>query len=329
VTKKSRYIFLILGKLFLSALLIYWMLSAIDLRSAIDSGRGADLYILMLGLGLMFCQLGLAAYRWSFIARRSGVDLKAREAFVIFWESVFFGQFLPSSMGGDFWRVYKTSWHGPGTTAAFHAVFADRVSGAFSLFGLVFLANAISSILWRSSNPQIALMAMGFAASIAVGLALLILSRSILARFSSRRIFAAGYRLATMISDTLTDRLAVVVAVVTGALGHILAVAAVWCIASALSVPVTLLDCFLVVPVALLLAMVPVTIGGWGIREGALAAGFTHLGVPLEAAVAISLLFGMYLALMGLTGGALWLVRSAGIGGASDRGRRRPERVVL
>jgi hypothetical protein len=56
--------------------------------------------------------------------------------------------------------------------------------------------------------------------------------------------------------------------------------------------------------------MIPITIAGWGLREGVLAAGFVRAGASLEIAAAVSVLFGLSLALIGFTGGIrLWLMR--------------------
>jgi hypothetical protein len=50
----------------------------------------------------------------------------------------------------------------------------------------------------------------------------------------------------------------------------------------------------------LLISAIPISFGGWGVREGALAAGFALVQAGSEAGVATSLLFGLTSLLTGI-----------------------------
>jgi uncharacterized protein (TIRG00374 family) len=307
----KRFKLAIAGKVVVSCLIVGWIVRSVDFQSLITVIGSADLWFLAVGFALMLCQVVVAGYRWSFIAKRSGLPLGFTDAFMIFWESVFFGQFLPSSMGGDVWRVYKAARLGNGVAIATHTVVVDRVSGAFALLLVTLLGCLMTALFVHMVDYRIVLLSAGTAAAIVCGLVVLVAMRPLLARLAERRLFAIVYTMASHISDTLRDRMVVSVAILTGVLGHLLTIVAAWSIAMALAVPITLSDCFLAVPVALLLALIPITIGGWGVREGAMTAGFIHLGAGYAQAVAVSLLFGGYLALLGATGGVVWVARSA------------------
>jgi hypothetical protein len=62
------------------------------------------------------------------------------------------------------------------------------------------------------------------------------------------------------------------------------------------------------VPSVLLLATVPVSVAGWGVREGAMVATFGLLGVPAGGAAAASVLFGMGMVITALPGGLFWFL---------------------
>jgi hypothetical protein len=64
--------------------------------------------------------------------------------------------------------------------------------------------------------------------------------------------------------------------------------------------------CFLVVPTIILIASLPISIGGWGVREAALAVGFSALGQPASVAVATSLIIGLANLVSALPGAAAW-----------------------
>jgi hypothetical protein len=57
-----------------------------------------------------------------------------------------------------------------------------------------------------------------------------------------------------------------------------------------------------------LLSAIPISISGWGVRESAMVAGLTMVGVSPAAALATSVLLGLVSAIVGLVGGIVWLV---------------------
>ena len=64
-------------------------------------------------------------------------------------------------------------------------------------------------------------------------------------------------------------------------------------LAQALATPIAAWQCLLIVPPALLIASFPLSLGGWGVREGALAAGFALVGASSAGGVAASILYGL------------------------------------
>jgi glycosyltransferase 2 family protein len=60
-------------------------------------------------------------------------------------------------------------------------------------------------------------------------------------------------------------------------------------------------------PAVLLLSMLPISLGGWGVRESAMVVAFALVGVPADAALATSILYGLCLLAASLPGGLVWL----------------------
>ena len=54
------------------------------------------------------------------------------------------------------------------------------------------------------------------------------------------------------------------------------------------------------------MTVVPVSIAGWGVREGAMVVAFGFINVPAGAAFAVSVLFGLTLAAASLPGSLFW-----------------------
>ena len=67
--------------------------------------------------------------------------------------------------------------------------------------------------------------------------------------------------------------------------------------------PLTIVDCLLLIPPIMLLTAVPVSISGWGVREGVMVGALSMMGIATEQALALSVLMGFVLLANGLVGG--------------------------
>jgi uncharacterized membrane protein YbhN (UPF0104 family) len=89
---------------------------------------------------------------------------------------------------------------------------------------------------------------------------------------------------------------------------HLLNVLVFWMLGQSLGLTMTLHEWFVVVPTVLLISMLPISIGGWGVREGAMVAVLHGFGIPTEEALLPSVLFGLCAVIATLPGGILWVI---------------------
>ena len=92
--------------------------------------------------------------------------------------------------------------------------------------------------------------------------------------------------------------------------GHVNLTAIMWVLALGVAANLNFADALMLFPLVVLLQTLPISIAGWGVREGAMVEIFALVALPADAALAISLLFGIALALSSLPGGVIW-VKSA------------------
>ena len=90
---------------------------------------------------------------------------------------------------------------------------------------------------------------------------------------------------------------------------HILNVLVFYMLGRSLGLAVTLQQWFFVVPASLLVAMLPISAGGWGMREACFIVALGSIGIPPEQAIVPSVLFGLCVLLVALPGGIVWLVQ--------------------
>jgi glycosyltransferase 2 family protein len=81
------------------------------------------------------------------------------------------------------------------------------------------------------------------------------------------------------------------------------------CTARSLAIPLGLVPAAMTVPVALAAQMLPISIGGFGVREAVFSWFFVRLGLDISAALALSLSSAALILLFSLSGGVLFLLR--------------------
>jgi hypothetical protein len=74
-----------------------------------------------------------------------------------------------------------------------------------------------------------------------------------------------------------------------------------------MGIPMSAVESLLLVPPVILLSSLPVTLAGWGLREGGMIFALGLIGVPSDAAFALSVMYGLLSLVVGLVGGLVWL----------------------
>jgi uncharacterized membrane protein YbhN (UPF0104 family) len=245
----------------------------------------------------------VAGVRWAALARPLGFFFPNRFFVRRFFEGMFFSLFLPSSIGGD---VFKAARMGTSTRLRLLAgcsVLADRLTGLSALGVLVGTAVIARNNALATPATCAVFGALLLAVLAGFWLALALLDRVHVALpEGSARDFVAR-----LLPYRQRPRI-VLLAVGWSFVVQLAGVAAVVLAARALGVVQPALVWLSVVPQVALAMVVPINIGGFGVREKALQYLLLEHGVPKEAGVAIGLLWGMCTLLAGLVGGVLFVL---------------------
>jgi len=248
----------------------------------------------------------LAATRWRLIARYCGFGMTIAQAYRLSLIGAFFNQTLPSSLGGDGARIWLLVKGGTAPSAATYSVLLDRVMG---LLGLIILAVAClpwSLAIISSSTGRVSLIvcALGGSAAIGVFLSFGKLDAAWARRWWVTRHAGEVSRLAWRLLSAPASAAAIVL--LSLAL-HASTIVAVWLIAQGVGASLGVFQALVVVPPMLLIATIPISIGGWGVRETAMAVMFSFLGLAETDGVIVSVLFGAAMFFIGAVGGLVWV----------------------
>ena len=277
----------------------------VDLTRTMQLLRGAAPTLLGVAFAALAAQAMLAVVRWRWVLILQGRRFGYFRLVRFYWLGLFFNQVLPSSVGGDAMRAYCLVRDGCGIGSSSVAVLLDRILGLVGLILLVFVCQPMSFEFIRDDATRLGVLLVALGAAFAV-CGVLILDR-LTGRFRHWRI-ARGM---TMLSSE-ARRILFSVPSGTGLLAlsvvvHLISIVAVGILALAVGVGVHWLAFAIVVPLASLLMTVPISIAGWGVREGVMVVGLGYAGIQPEQAVALSVLFGLLLLDVALPGGLAWL----------------------
>ena len=299
---------LIVLKAALSALLLYFALDFVKVERVANRLSGISAAWCVVAVAVLLVQSILAALRWRIILQECGGDLPVARVVRFTLIANFFSQVLPSSVGGDAARIWLAGRDKNWRVAAY-SVFLDRVVGVEALAILVTLCLPWSLVLVRDPIGRVALLASGLgvlaAGSIFIGLASARLH--ILQRWIVTRHLAAVAKLGRSIllrAQAMAPLSALSIAV------HLLSALVAWCAARATGADLTFLDALILVLPVILIATVPVSIAGWGVRESAMVAAFSYAGLSAADGLLVSLLYGAGALLIGILGGLIWVASS-------------------
>jgi uncharacterized membrane protein YbhN (UPF0104 family) len=316
--------FILLAKLAVSAGLIAFVFQAFNLHGVANQIALADAAGVAIALAVALFAAPLQSLRWMVVAVENGDPLSFRRALTIVWIGHFFNQALPSSVGGDAMRMWYAYRGGMTTGAAVATVIVDR---AISLLGLLVIAACGLPWLLRlmpGPTPRSAIL-VAIAGGIAAFLAV--------AALAGHPRLLPDWRAARMLlaPAALLRRVLLSPRRLLPALGSSVAASAILCavifqLARALGADLGIIDCLLLMPPVMLVSAVPVSVAGWGVREGAMVVALGFVGVPPAQAFAISVLFGLAVAAVSLPGAILWLTSSDAAGSLGQAARLYKDR---
>ncbi len=296
-------------KVLVSGGLIWLLLGSIDLQTAGDRILAANPLALLGAISVFVIQSVVIVWRWQAVMRAMNSGLPFLKTLAITYMGLFFNQALPSSVGGDAVRIYKAYKSGMDLNSAINGVMLDRVATMLGLVLLVivavpFFSNRLGPEETQWILPAVLLLAVGGVA----GLVALMYLDNLPTRFSHYRVV---HGLALLAADTrrvfLSPKYALSVLLIS-LIGHANVTFGIYLIAVALDIGISWVDCMVLMPPVLLMTTLPISIAGWGVREGAMVAMLALIGVPSEAALVLSILIGLAAVLTSLPGGLVWIL---------------------
>lgn len=305
--RPGRGALIVSGKVLVSSILLGFLLWRVPLSTVLAEERSELPFLLLIATLAVLLGVVLVALRWRILLGISGSQISFRKVLELTLIGHFFNQFLPTTIGGDAFRIWGAIRVGVPFGQATATIILDRLVGLIALLPLLLAGLLLLSDLVDLSRTSV-LLVVAVIAGVAVGcLAVLLLDR-VFRRTGESRIAVFASQISTTARQLfkmprVAGQAFVLSFVIQGILIYLHSFTA-----QGLGADLTFLAAIAIVPMVSLIASLPISIAGWGVRESGLAAGFALIGLPADVAVITSILLGLGNLASCLPGGVIWLL---------------------
>ena len=297
-------------KLLISVSIIGFILTRIEWQTFLQTLCSGDVLLLVSAFILLWVERGWAVVKWHFLLRTQGAAIAWWTLFAIYNIGAFWGLFLPSSLSTDVVRGYYLSQNTRNMELSAASVVVDRMMGLFSLLFLCLVSIAVYSSKLQASVIEHVVLSSLFFIFLAV-LAHLDWVSDVLERkipfFTSH---ALGKKLISMHRAFLQFKKfprILVISFLFSLVLQLIRVITMYVTARAFGIDADIVTFFIVVPITVIVIMIPISVGGLGVREGAFVSLFGLVGIGVNDSFVISGTNSVMVTLIGLMGGIFYI----------------------
>lgn len=295
-------------KLLASCVLLAVILFSADWKQVWQVLQQVNWVFLLLIAGLFVLIVLVSAWKWWWLLCIHSIPFAFADLSRWYFIAFFFNNFLPSSIGGDGFRIYRTLSNNRGRSTAVVAVVVERLSGLVILLALGFIAAAVSY--------QLTSHAFSSAYFVFGSVALLFLSAflalawktNVMRKVASWRTWPDQVKgVISHITDYQNNRIGTVAVVLISLLFHAINIAALWMLSKAVGAEISIIDLTIVVTSVNIISILPISINGIGLVDGAFVYMLSLYGVDTAQGVSFSILLRFLVLPISVAGMCLYL----------------------
>lgn len=256
---------------------------------------------------LLVAGLVTSAYKWQQLLLVHDLPYPLRQLVRWYLVASFLNHFLPSSIGGDGYRIYRT-WHNQrGKSAAVIAILVERITG---MAALAILGCTAGLLLYAETRNALA-GGMAGAGAVALAAAMGGVFLAVRLRLLDRLAVSGSWvrwlaGAVTFIRDFQRYPRKIGLVGVVSLAFHANKILAVWLLLVALGETVNPLQLAVALFAVEVAGLIPLSIGGLGLVEGSFMLTMTHFGVGYEVSLAAMLLMRVLVMPLSLLGAVLY-----------------------
>ncbi len=277
-------------KYIVSITLLAFLLTQLDFSALLHETGDLNIFLLLLSLILIICQIFFLNLRWHRYINVGNHNIDFKTSVLINIAGYFANILFITSVGGIIAKSGLAIRHGLSVTQALFATFLDRFMTLaaliiFSAISLPFLQNVIN-------NELLTMFSLSIIGVIAIiTLTLLAFRSGVLREFilSSRK----RSRITLMLRSYIEDYELMLKTSLYSLIAQGFFILSVYTLSLGVNADVPIIEFLALMPVLALISSLPISFGGWGVREGAFIYGLGLIGFSMESAFMLSVQVGL------------------------------------
>jgi len=306
-SKRISFVIRLAGTIVSTALFV-WLISRQKWDVVLDKAAGIAIWAILLSIVLYLLSYSFNTLRWCILLWTQGVKISLWQAYRLTWAGNFASNFLPSTIGGDGFRMLAVHPYTGHKTISIGSVALDRIinmaamacliPAPLMIFGSSLLSlRGVLFALWQSPRQSQGIASLPEKRLLAMTLIPLRLQKLFEKYFPK---VVSAFRL------WASKPWAFIYAFLAAWPSNLLPMAATYLLARQLGMNVTYWQVISVQTVTYFLSVLPISVNGYGLREVAYATLYTVLGSTLEQASTLALVT-RFLTVLSTLPGAIWL----------------------
>lgn len=309
-----KKIFSILIRISISIILLILLfkINKINIHELLEDIKGADKLLLSAACFVAFFMYLLCFIRWQILLKAAGINIPLKRLIISYSGGVFFSIFLPSTIGGDVVRTADLAAHTNRAKEVIATVFLDRLSGYMGLVAVIIPALILGAGM---IEDEAVFISVGAIVALLALILLVLFNKSIYAMIGKYLDTPGAGRIKEAIKGLHHEihifrhrKKIMFYNLVLSFLVQIVSPLSVYLIALSLGVKINILYFFIFMPIIGAIILLPISIGGLGLRESSFVFYFAKVGVIKQLALAMSLLSFAFVVLYGALGGLIYVL---------------------
>ncbi len=296
-------------RLLCTLVLLAFLLKSVSWSTLLQNIRHLDDGVLLIAVMVGAIGVIISSYQWQVLLDGERIRIDLRRLVNFYLVGIAFNHFLPTGMGGDVVKVYYVGREGKNTAGSASAAVMSRITGFIGML----LISVPALFIWQENFTQplmvtylLSCLAMCVALIVVVGL-VVVMPRIFKGKWAPWRIFSALEKMGNAILVTLRRPRSMTGSTLFGALFHLSAALNYYAFSLALHMQVPVTFFLVAIPLVSLVAFLPFSINGFGLRESALVYIFSTIHVPATTSLLLVLLVDAQALFFGLIGGSIYL----------------------
>jgi glycosyltransferase 2 family protein len=289
--------------------LFAFLLKSISWPKLLQNIYHLDDSLLLIAITIGFLGVIVSAYQWQVLLDGEHIRLDLRRLVNFYLMGIGFSHFLPTGMGGDVVKIYYVGREGNNIAGSASATLMSRVTGYVGMLLVSFPALFIGQkIFSHELTLTYVLSSILMCASLIISVVVvMVLPRIVRGKWAEWRIFAVLNKVGGTLLASIRRPSCMVGSILYGMLFHISAALNYYALGMALHMQVPFTFYLVAIPFVSLVAFLPFSINGFGLRESALVYIFATVHVLKSTSVMLGLLADVQLLFFGMVGGVLYL----------------------